>query len=600
MFSRLTALLVPAVPGRAGWRLRSNLYAALCGVLAGGFETVLTWRRAGLSGEGVLDGIPVAIVVGVSVRLAFAAAHRLSEQRGQHLLAILDGAEATPPSPDLGGGWSALEHAARALRLQCEQRDTRIAELEHALAFYQPLADDMPGLEMLFDGEGRLIWTNPALHCLTGYTREECAEAGEAGVPWVYLRDRPMMRDQLARTQRGEADMKGAAAESIEMRVQHRNGTLRWYACRWYPLRDAAGVVIGTRFSARDVQARKDAELKLLENLAALRRAQALKEHYLGRSNDERMRLGVLLDIVRLGILFIDDDHRVIYANQACADIWRLGHRDALMGVRVEQLVDQTRSQRADEEAHLRHVREMLHQGVAETRYLIQCVDGRVIDERSAIVRAADDGSSIGRVWIFEDISEQLRLQATLAGMAERDALTGAYNRGRFEEDFDRMLADAARHGDSVGLLCFGVDNFDEVVRHHGWAAGDRLLQRVATVSGSSLRRNELLFRTGPATFAVLLSRTSPLSMNHLVERMALRTRGGSVASEIDAELSYGMALTPEHGRDAAQLLRAATQARSRARTQGTHHWCMALPGEGEDEGYFAARHFPPAPGTLQ
>jgi diguanylate cyclase (GGDEF)-like protein/PAS domain S-box-containing protein len=537
----------------------------------------------------------------VSVRLAFAAAQRLSKLRGQHLLEILDQGKPLSPLPDAANDWPELEQAARLLRQQCEQRDARIASLEQALALYQPLADDMPGIEMLFDGEERLIWTNPALHTLTGYSREECAEAGEAGVPWVYVRDRPMMREQLARIRRGEAQASGAASESIEMRVQHRNGTLRWYACRWYPLRDAAGRVIGTRFSARDVQARKDAELKLLENVAALRRAQALKEHYLGRSNDERMRLGVLLDIIRLGILFIDDDHRVIYANQACADIWRLGHRDALMGVRVEQLVEQTRSQRADEEAHMRHVREMLHHGVAETRYLIQCVDGRVIDERSAIVRSAGEGTSIGRVWIFEDVTEQLRLQATLAGMAERDALTGAYNRSRFEEDLDRMMADARRHGDSVGLLCFGIDNFEDIVRRHGLSAGDRLLQRVATGVGTSLRRNELLFRTGPAAFAVLTSRTSAANLQHLAERLVRQTgNAGAAQDDTGAALGFGLAMTPDHGRDGASLLRAATLARRRSHAQGGHHCCMALPGEGEDEGYSAATHFPPAAGTLQ
>lgn len=600
-FSRLAALLVPSVPDQAAWRIRCGVYAGVFGLFACGVETVLELREDGWAGEGVFDGIPVGLLVGALAWLAFAAAQRLSKLRGQHLLATLDSHGPDAALQEAANDWPELQRAARLLCERNAGKDHRIAALERELALYQPLADDMPGLEMLFDGEGRLIWTNPAMQRLTGYTREECAEAGEAAVPWVYVRDRPMMRDQLARVHRADAGIRSETAESIEMRVQHRDGWLRWFACRWYPLRDATGRVIGTRFSARDVQARKDAELKLLENVAALRRAQALKEHYLGRSNDERMRLGVLLDIIRLGILFIDDDHRVIYANQACADIWRLGDRESMLGVRVEQLVEQTRSQRADEEAHMRHVREMLHQGVAETHYLIHCVDGRVIDERSAVVRSAGDDASIGRVWIFEDVSEQLRAQARLAGMAERDVLTGAYNRGRFDEDLDRLLADAGRHGDSLGLLCFGVDNYETVVASRGKQAADRLLQEVATASGSSLRRNEQLFRIEDAAFAVLIGRSSAESLHQLAERLQRQMPGQrSEAGHPAADLSFGLALTPAHGKDAGSLLRAASGARQRARSQGVHQCCMALPGEGEDEGYLAARQRPPATGTLQ
>ena len=58
--------------------------------------------------------------------------------------------------------------------------------------------------------------------------------------------------------------------------------------------------------------------------MVELRRTQALKEYYLTVSNEERARLDALLNVMKIGVLFVDSSHRLVYINNACRDIWKL------------------------------------------------------------------------------------------------------------------------------------------------------------------------------------------------------------------------------------------------------------------------------------
>ena len=47
--------------------------------------------------------------------------------------------------------------------------------------------------------------------------------------------------------------------------------------------------------------------------------------------------------------------------------------------------------------------------------------------------------------------------------LAERDALTGLFNRRRFDEDLDRTLGEAVRRGRQCGLLVLDLDGFKPI-----------------------------------------------------------------------------------------------------------------------------------------
>jgi diguanylate cyclase (GGDEF)-like protein len=95
--------------------------------------------------------------------------------------------------------------------------------------------------------------------------------------------------------------------------------------------------------------------------------------------------------------------------------------------------------------------------------------------------------------------------EVRLRHMAEHDALTGLFNRRRFEEELDRHIAHGRRYGMDGALLMLDLDDFKRVNDEFGHRAGDRVLRAVAVVLNHRLRESDIVSRFGGDEFAVLM-----------------------------------------------------------------------------------------------
>jgi diguanylate cyclase len=546
------------------WRLARRLYAAGAALLV---SAVTAWASEGSALHVLTLSLSVGGLVLLALILAFRMARRASVGRVHELREKMEMASKLQITPVLPhGGWLAFDELGDSIVRWAQGVEQRAEKLREEVAWYRRLAEDSVGIEAYFSRGGRLLWLNPAAASVTGYTLQECFDSTDLVDLWVYVKDRPLMKE-LAR--RGVA---GEAREEHELRIQHRDGSLRWFACRWNVNRDREGEIVGVRFSAQDIQRRKDVELKLLETVAALRRAQALKEHYLKRSNDEKMRLSSLLDTVEQGILFVDRDRRIVYINQPCVEMWQLSSREAIVGTRDMLLVERTRNMRANDAEYMSHVEEVVASRQNSVPFDILINDGRIVSEVSAVVPSADGSKPIGRVWVFEDVTEARYAEQRLTELAERDPLTGLYNRRRFLEEIARHLADGMRRAEQVGLMSFDLDGFKAVNDTFGHQAGDEVLIRFAAEIGSIVRRNELYFRLGGDEFAILVANASTERMEQLARRVLEKAGGlifnfdGTLAS---VTVSVGVAIAPDHAETVDSLIAAADRAMYRAKEQG-------------------------------
>jgi diguanylate cyclase (GGDEF)-like protein/PAS domain S-box-containing protein len=107
------------------------------------------------------------------------------------------------------------------------------------------------------------------------------------------------------------------------------------------------------------------------------------------------------------------------------------------------------------------------------------------------------------------DISERKRFEGQLQYLADHDALTGLFNRRRFEADIERIVTEAARYTRAGALLILDVDGFKYVNDRFGHSAGDELVQRIASLLRSSVRDSDLVARLGGDEFAVVLQECS-------------------------------------------------------------------------------------------
>lgn len=99
---------------------------------------------------------------------------------------------------------------------------------------------------------------------------------------------------------------------------------------------------------------------------------------------------------------------------------------------------------------------------------------------------------------------EYLSLQR-LREQADRDGLTGVYNRRRTLEAGEALFRSAARYDTGLSVLMLDVDRFKRVNDLHGHAVGDAVLVDLAERCSAELREEDVFGRLGGEEFAALL-----------------------------------------------------------------------------------------------
>ncbi len=170
---------------------------------------------------------------------------------------------------------------------------------------------------------------------------------------------------------------------------------------------------------------------------------------------------------------------------------------------------------------------------------------------------------------------EQVRHQAY------HDALTGLPNRAYFAERLAESIALAARHGHAGALMFVDLDRFKIVNDSLGHQAGDQLLKAVSERIHACLRESDLLFRMGGDEFTIILPRVATPEDAAFVARRVLEAVAMPVSvheHELAIGATIGIAVYPEDGRNAEELLKNADAAMysAKAAGRGTHAFYRA------------------------
>lgn len=154
-----------------------------------------------------------------------------------------------------------------------------------------------------------------------------------------------------------------------------------------------------------------------------------------------------------------------------------------------------------------------------------------------------------------------------------RDALTGLYTHGAFQERLREEVARALRAGQQLALLLLDLDGFAQVNAAVGYQEGDRILRRVAQLlvagdSPSRVRTGDIVARFGGEEFALLLPETAKTGAIAKAERLREVVSTVDLPGELRLTVTVGVASLPDDATTPGGLLDAAVSA-LRAGKQG-------------------------------
>jgi two-component system cell cycle response regulator len=169
------------------------------------------------------------------------------------------------------------------------------------------------------------------------------------------------------------------------------------------------------------------------------------------------------------------------------------------------------------------------------------------------------------------------------------DPLTGLWNYRYLRESLRREVERASRFGRMLTVLVLDLDHFKEVNDTYGHAAGDAVLGEFARRIRIGLREVDVAFRQGGEEFVVLLPETDAYGGAIVAERLGAATRdipvpidarrvdiAGKLVDRIPITVSIGIAVYPEHGGTAQQVLDAADDALYAAKGAGRDTYRLA------------------------
>src|ERR1700716_2860884 len=168
------------------------------------------------------------------------------------------------------------------------------------------------------------------------------------------------------------------------------------------------------------------------------------------------------------------------------------------------------------------------------------------------------------------DLQARKEAEQHIHYLAHHDALTSLPNRSHFNGRIDQEIA-ALTKGESLAVLCLDLDRFKEVNDLFGHAAGDTVLQTVASRVTAVLDGRHMMARLGGDEFAVLMPGVAnPAAASRLAETILEALRMTSDTPEINSiSTSIGIALYPDDATDRHALLSHADTALYRAKTEG-------------------------------
>ncbi len=388
---------------------------------------------------------------------------------------------------------------------------------------------------LIADVDGNIIWANPAVSKLTGYTTKELVgnktnifRSGEhedefyEGL-WNTVLSGEVWRGQIIN--------------------RKKDGTHYYEEQTITPIKDTAGNITSFIAIKEDITAIRIANDKL-------------------RNSEERFR--ILIESVHAQFYMSEYSEEGSFENKYISDGY-----ETLTGYPKEKfmadwsfwssLVHPEDRTRTDE-----GVQKILRGQNSEMEYRIIRKDGEIIwVSDNARVKRQPNGNLLISATII-DITDRKQTENHIRFLATHDPLTNLPNRILFQEMLEHSLQFAKRNNQKLAVFFLDLDNFKIVNDTYGHHVGDELLKAIANRLQNNLREYDTISRISGDEFTLIAEQIkSPEIAQKLAAKIHNFLSGKYQIRQhmVDVSISIGGAIYPDHGEDFGTLLQQADAA---------------------------------------
>ncbi|MFC3033736.1 EAL domain-containing protein [Pseudoalteromonas fenneropenaei] len=197
------------------------------------------------------------------------------------------------------------------------------------------------------------------------------------------------------------------------------------------------------------------------------------------------------------------------------------------------------------------------------------------VEDSAAPIRD-ENGTIIGAIMVFHDVSEAMAMAIKMSHLANHDQLTDLPNRILLQDRLVVACASAKAHQLKASALLIDIDNFKYLNDSLGHQAGDELICLMASRLKSFIPQSYTLARLGGDEFVILMNdinsaEAASTLASTLLEAMHEQFRLNDQYYSVS--ISIGISVFPDDAPDPEQLMRHADVALYRAKQEGRNRY---------------------------
>ncbi len=121
------------------------------------------------------------------------------------------------------------------------------------------------------------------------------------------------------------------------------------------------------------------------------------------------------------------------------------------------------------------------------------------------------------------------------------DALTGIYNRFKFDRELEKQIDYVKRYKSIFSLVMFDIDDFKEINDEYGHLTGDKVLAEIADIVRNEIRKIDIFARIGGEEFVIILPNTDLEETRTLSERLRRKISNYKFPGNLEVSCSFGV-----------------------------------------------------------